>query len=124
MDGKGNYNKKQAEINKNISKYQGLSKVFICYDIDNPNKPSYSLNSNIVAFAKNNGYDIIWFYEDIEQVYLRNSVVQSEKTKKAKQFVSHNRIDDVSAIDLSQIVISRNKSSNILVAIDKYLKRK
>ena len=87
-------------------------------------KIKIKVNPDDVEFAKNNGYDIIWFYEDIDQVYLRNSVVQSEKTKKAKQFVSHNRIDDVSAIDLSQIVISRNKSSNILVVIDKYLKRK
>ncbi len=124
LNGKGNYNKKQSEIRKNISKYHGMSKVIICYDIDDLNKSSYSLNQNIVLFAKNNGYDTIWFYRDIEEVFLRKNVSQYEKIEKAIQFVAHNKIDNVDEIDLSQTIISRNKSSNILIVLDHYLKRR
>ena len=64
LDGKGRYNKKETEINKNISKYQKESIVFICYDIDNPSKPTYYLNQQIDSYAKSKGYETIWFFED------------------------------------------------------------
>ena len=121
---KGNFNKKQEEINKNTSKYKGVSKIFFCYDIDNPTSPIYSLNKSIEVYAKAKGYETIWFYENVEQVYIKNDVHDSEKTKTAKKFVAHNLIRSVVEKDLSQTIISRKKSSNILTVIDKYLQRK
>ena len=124
MEGKGNFNKKQEEINKNTSKYKGVSKIFFCYDIDNPTSPIYSLNKSIEVYAKAKGYETIWFYENVEQVYIKNDVHDSEKTKTAKKFVAHNLIRSVVEKDLSQTIISRKRSSNILTVIDKYLQRK
>ena len=124
MDGKGKYNKKEHEIRKSISKYKGESKVFICYDIDNPNNPAYIINSNIEKYAKSNNYDLIWFYEDVESVYLKTPIPNSEKTQAAKKFVSLNKIENVKENDLVQKEISKKNSSNILSVLDKYLSRK
>ena len=126
LEGKGNYNKKKKkeEINKNIAKYDGPTHVFMCYDIDNQNKPTYSLNPLIEKYAEDNGYELIWFYEDIEQVYLGESVSNNVKTLKAKQFVAHKLIDGVQIISLNQTTKSRKKSSNILLILDKYLEKK
>lgn len=124
LNGKGNYNKKKTEIGRNISKYSGTTHIFMCYDIDNPNKQAYELNPLIEDYAKENGYELIWFYEDIEQVYLGESVPNNVKAIKAKQFVAHNAIKEVQEISLIQKEISRKKSSNILVVLDKWLPRK
>lgn len=124
LNGKGNYNKKKTEIGRNISKYSGTTHIFMCYDIDNPNNQAYKLNPLIEEYAKENGYELIWFYEDVEQVYLGESVSNSVKTLKAKQFVAHNDIDGVQEINLNQTAISRKKSSNILKVLDEVLQRK
>lgn len=121
MNGKGNFNKKQAEIIKNISKYRGKSVVFICYDIDE--SINDSLNQNIINYSKNNNYEIIWFYEDIEQVFIKTSVPANLKSKRAKQFVAHNGIKNVDEINLNQPNVSRRNSSNILCVLDNYLTR-
>ena len=120
------YNKKnkRVEINKNIAKYDGPTHVFMCYDIDNQNKPSYSLNPLIEKYAEENEYELIWFYEDIEQVYLGESVSNNVKTLKAKQFVAHKKIEEVQVVNLNQTTTSRKKSSNILLILDKYLEKK
>ena len=124
MNGKGNYDKKSNEITKDISKYTGVSKVFICYDIDNPCKPTYSINPNIETYAKYNNFKTIWFNEDIEMAYIKKSIHQSEKTLKAIQFVAHKDIDTIIELDLSQTIVSQKNSSNILTVLDSYLKRK
>lgn len=124
LNGKGNYNKKKTEIGRNISKYSGTTHIFMCYDIDNPIEPAYELNPLIEEYARENGYELIWFYEDIEQVYLGESVSNSVKTLKAKQFVAHNDINGVQEINLSKTAISRKKSSNILKVLDEVLQRK
>ena len=111
LDGKGNYNKNKIkqEININIHKYSGITNVFMCYDIDNLNKPSFNLNKLIENFCNDNGYHLIWFYEDIEEVYIGKHITNNDKKKKAEQFVSHNLIKDVEEISLNQTNISRNK---------------
>lgn len=124
MDGKGRFDKKESEINKNIAKYQKESKVFICYDIDNRSNPAYLLNAQIDLYSNNKGYEIIWFNENVEQVYVRKSIPNSEKTKRAKQFVAYKEIEKIKEDDLFQTTISKKKSSNILTVLDKYLKRK
>lgn len=124
MSGKGNYNKKEDEIRKCVSKYKGDSVIFICYDIDNPNKPTYSLNQDIFNYAKDKGYELIWFYEDVELVYWKKEVSKSEKTKYSKKFLSQNKIDGILEKDLNQSKISQKNSSNILSVLDKYLRRK
>ncbi len=124
LNGKGNYNKRKKEVDKNIYKYNGITHVFMCYDIDNINKQAYELNELIEDYARYNHYELIWFYEDIEQVFLGDSIPYSAKTLKARQFVPHKEIDNVETINLSQTTISRKKSSNILKVLDVYLRRK
>ncbi|MBQ7642237.1 MAG: hypothetical protein IJS83_07180 [Acholeplasmatales bacterium] len=124
LGSKGNYNKKEAEIKRNINKYSKESIVFICYDIDNINNPSYQMNEQIISYANNKGYEVIWFYEDIEQVYIKQQIPNSEKTKRAIKFISHKEIKSINEIDLIQKEVLKKNSSNILFALDKYLKRK
>lgn len=123
MNGKGNYNKKQDEININIAKYKGKSKVFICHDIDNTNDPAYIINKGIVSYAKENDYEVIWFYEDIEQVYLGNSVSKNLKTVCAQRFARQEKIKKIDINSLTREKIETKGTSNILVIIDKYLPR-
>lgn len=121
MNGKGNYKKTETEINRNKAKYKGKTVVFICYDIDSPNKPTYSLNLEIEEYAKNKGYETIWFNEDIEQVYVGTSISANEKTKVAKMFMANDKIKFVNKNNLLFTFISKKRSSNILVILDKYL---
>ena len=124
LGSKGNYNKKEEEIKKNISKYSKESNVFICYDIDNIKNPSYKINEQIISYAKSKGYETIWFYEDIEQEYIKQQIPNSEKTKRAIKFISHKEINNINEFDLIQKEVIKRNSSNILYVLDKYLKRK
>ena len=82
------------------------------------------MNEQIISYANNKGYEVIWFYEDIEQVYIKQQIPNSEKTKRAIKFISHKEIKSINEIDLIQKEVLKKNSSNILFALDKYLKRK
>ena len=121
--GKGNYNKVESQIKKYKGKYSGNSIVYICYDVDNQIKPTYKLNDEIEKYACTKGYKTIWFNEDIEQAYIKTSIPDNKKTKRAKEFINHNEIYNVNIISLSQKNVSMKCSSNILFELDKVLKR-
>jgi len=122
--GKGNYNKVESQINTLKDKYKKESIVYICYDVDNQMKPTYKLNASIEKYAKTKGYYTIWFNEDVEQAYIKTSIPDSEKTKRANQFINHNEINNINVKSLEQNTISMKCSSNILIVLDKALTRK
>ena len=96
----------------------------MCYDIDSSNNSAHDLNQLIVVNANDNGYDLIWFYEDIEQVYLGKSIPSSTKKASANQFVRNRMIDKVEISNLTCSSSTRKNTSNILLVIDQYLSRK
>lgn len=130
LNGKGNYNKKKSKIEKLINNYSGDgSFTFMCIDIDNPvtKKVSYDMNEDIMNYCKSINAELIWFKEDVEQVYWkRKDVSNSEKTKLANKF----KINSTDKTLISRLNINHNnydivnESSNVLYILDKYMKRK
>lgn len=94
MKGKSKYVDKAVErkINDlaNRFRYRDKSRSafsFVAYAIDADNGPeAESLNQKIIEYCKERGYFLIYFAEDVEEVFLGRSVSSGEKGKKALAF--------------------------------------
>lgn len=130
MDGKGKYKNKQSIVNEYIRKYSKAadgneSHVIYCFDCDD-----YDTNREDAAFLKkaskycdDNDYELVWFCKDIEGVYLKRRVEDSQKKKESAKFKAGKMISKVSSDSLN-LTNYKLGSSNILKVLDKYLKRK
>ena len=77
----------------------------------------------ISAYANRQGYELVWFCHDVEEVYLGKSIVKDAKKNRAIDFKKKNEIEEVD----EKKIASKKKlkcSSNILEVFDKYLNRK
>lgn len=74
-------------------------------------------------FCKENGYELIWFCHDVEDVFWRERVSDSQKVSKAADFRRQKKIQEVLLSKLSSKSL-KNQSSNIMQVLDKYLDRK
>jgi hypothetical protein len=68
-------------------------------------------------------YHFVWFCQDIEQVYLGNSVENSKKCIESASFKRKNLIIETDPAKLSSGNIRKN-TSNIMQVLDQYLTRK
>lgn len=110
LNGKGNYDKKEREVNEKIAKYMRINKKdsssnickYLCVDLDDQyiNPDNVELNKKIMKYAKDKGYHFIWFYENIEKTFLKKDVVDSQKKKESDMFISKNKIESVDLKDL------------------------
>lgn len=130
MGGKGRYKYKEKEIKTAISQYkysnkENQSKVIYFFDCD-----KYDTKPEDAQFLKDakqhcdtNGYDFVWFCKDIEQVYLGESVADTQKKKAAASFKAKKAINN---IDKRNLLADdyKVKTSNIMKVLDKYLSRK
>ena len=121
---------KSKEVLRNIKQLTkdftiGETKVIYCIDTD-----AYETNiehkkafDDISRFCEENGYELIWFCHDIEDVYIGKKVSDSRKVPEAGEFRRKNKIEEM---DLEQLSgnIERVHTSNILCILDKYLSRK
>ena len=101
------------------------TRVIYCIDTD-----AYETNyeqkkelDDIKSFCEKNGYDLIWFCLDVEEVFLGKQVESSHKVKEAGAFRSSRGIERVREEKLTVKEI-RNKCSNFLRVLDRYLERK
>ena len=81
MNGKGNYDKFEAAINKFIKDYQGESKVIMFVDVDSTSL-DYSqviLNNEIIKYCRDKNYELVWFKRTIEEVFWGEKVSQNKK---------------------------------------------
>ncbi len=90
MKGKGNFDDRsvQTKIGKLISvfAYSG-GKSLVVYAIDSDDEAqSYALNQRIIRYCRAKGYDLIYFSEDVENVFLGHSVTSGEKGRAALRF--------------------------------------
>ena len=124
MKGKGNYKKvgKRISALQKIYKNIGESYVIYCFDTDKYNVDSEAnrILCEEKKYCVDNGYDFIWFCHDIEEVFLGKSVAKSEKTEKAKQYITRHKIKDLRRAKLKSNVMARGKS-NLLLILEKYL---
>lgn len=135
LDGKGNYNQCSKKIEEKIQNYRKSGNeddviIFMCIDIDNPNKgvdpqANSELNTAIKNYCQRMTYELIWFYKDIEDVFLGKSV-SKDKVKEADAFLRRKGISYVEISKLQSNTYSTKKSgkSNIVTVLDKYFARK
>ncbi len=128
MNTKTRYKSKDVikEINRLQRDYKiGDTKAIYCIDTDlyESNAEHASDLKSISDFCKENEYDMIWFCHDIEEVYLERRISDKEKVAESGKFRNKNMIQSISENMLSCENI-RLRSSNILLVLDKYLKRR
>ena len=78
---------------------------------------------DIAHFCQDEGYELVWFCHDVEEVYLGKKVSDSQKVSEAATFRRKKSIENIHIDKLSSNVM-RKGASNILKILDKYLKRK
>ncbi len=128
MNTKTRYNSKDVikEINQWINKFIiGESKVIYCIDTDQYERNAEHAKEldKISQYCKENGYDLIWFCHDVEEVFLGQKVSDSQKVREAENFRKKKKIEDIPIEKLS-CNEKRVCVSNILNVLDKYLERK
>lgn len=114
--------KQDKKINKEIASYTGESKVVIFADTDNYDD---ELNNKIINYVHKHQYDLVWMRSDIEEVFLGRKVEQRNKETEANNFLIQkekilSNLDNLDILD----PMTKAKSSNFLVILDKYLERK
>lgn len=128
MGGKSKY--KAKDVTRRINQYKrdfklGNTVVILCIDTDQFEKDADQKREldDISIFAMEQGYELIWFCHDVEEVFIGVSLVKDVKKDRAIKFKKKNEIEAVDEKKLS----SKNKvkcTSNILEIFDKYLIRK
>jgi len=126
LGGKTNYqsNKIKKKIDSLIrAKKESYNKVIYCMDVDNNNKEDITRNTSINVYCEKNNYDVVWFNKNIEEVFLDMKINDKDKSKKAKDFVTKNRIYGIKVNKFNDKKINRYRS-NLLCVFDIYLERK
>ena len=92
MGGKGNYQKKENQINNPISQYQvscknNQSHVIFCFDSDDYDKDPEVAQflQNAKQYCSQHHYDFVWFCKDIERVYPAKQPIAGLLPAKHKQ---------------------------------------
>ncbi len=128
MCGRGNFDKKKVanEIKSYKKRYSSVGSTYViyCFDTDkydsNPDDQKQLAKER--AFCKDNGYEFVWFCHDIEEVFLGKSIVDSEKTDRARKYASNHEINSVNQSYLKADAMSRRKS-NLMKVLDDVFER-
>ena len=129
LNGKSNYNKPKVmkEIASAVSGYSYIGKTHVIYCIDTDRYDSdpgqQAELKEISQFCKDNGYDLIWFCRDVEDVFWGEQVPNADKTRRAAQFRSSRRIEEIEDSRLKCSIYIRHYS-NILKVLDEYIEKK
>ncbi len=126
LNGKMNYNSKGIlkDIAKKTKEYRiGKTQVIYCIDVDDfeNNQDHVHEFDEIHEFCSQNGYELIWFCHDVEDVFLGERIHNTEKTKSAATFRQRKRMDSVDEKMLRSVNCHKVHSSNILAILDGYL---
>ena len=125
MGSKTKYKNKEVinGMNKAIKAYRGNeSKVIYCIDTDDifHSTEDIKLNDEIANYCKLNGYDLIWFCRDIEEVFIGERIKDKEKKNSALQFMKKNKCKDlcINRVNSDKMNIH---TTNLFSVIGKYL---
>lgn len=124
MKGKGNFDDRsvQTKIGKLISAfaYSG-GKSLVVYAIDSDDEARcHTLNQRIIGYCKKKGYDLIYFSEDVENVFLDHSVTSGEKGRAALRFYADPSFSE-KCLESDGFCYGHRKS-NILIVIKQLAK--
>lgn len=114
--------KQDKKIEKEINDYPGQAIVVLFADVDLDDN---DLNNRIISYCNNKKYELVWMNGTIEEVFLGRKISNKQKTKEANKYLEHylkilpalNNLDNSSAL-------TSNRSSNIILVLDKILDRK
>lgn len=122
LEGKGNFQNKLKTINNHIHKYEGDSVVVFCLDLDSQlDSTNKELNKNINDFCRRNNIRLVWFNEEIEEVFLGYKVEKRKKTNQAIHFIRSNKIKKVPIGNLSNEYFNKISTSNFLNVFDQII---
>lgn len=128
MGGKTNYKERSVtsrirELTKQFRSI-GSSHVIYCIDTDHFEKDESQRQETerIEQYCMVNGFDLVWFCHDVEEVYIGHAVAKSVKKKTAEQFKKSNSIQNVDRSSLKAVQRTSGKS-NVLTVTEKYLRR-
>ena len=126
FEGKGNYRKKDIlkKIADQTKQYKviGPTHVIYCIDTDRYDADPAHMRElvEIKQYCEQQGYDLIWFCRDVEDVFWGTQIHKDEKTRMAIKFRSSRQILSVEEQKLRSEDYARHKS-NILQVLDRYL---
>lgn len=137
MNGKGNYRRQESKVEKLINMYvhSGYEKsdviINICIDIDNVTSVQEAnanrlMNNKIKEYCGEKGYNFIWFYETIEEVFVGNKVNKKKKAEMAEKFLKMGLISNIdeTCLGKDEYIETIKGTSNILYILDRLLMRK
>ncbi len=125
MESKTRY--KSRGVQEEIRRISGSAETNVIYCIDTDDcdlsQETKEQLEQIRKYCDSKGYDFIFFCRDVEDVYMGQSVPDTEKLKAIRKFRSSHRIEDIRTDCLDRKNYQRH-CSNILNVLDKYYKRK
>ncbi len=127
MGSKSKYNDKKivGKIKQSGKAYSGETHVVYFIDFDRADADQSQENEfkEIRAYCERNGYDFVFFYRDVEDVFLGKQVPDSEKVSAAARFRRKRIIEQVHEANLKSSELKQH-FSNILRVLDCYFERK
>lgn len=132
MCGKTNYKNKTVvtKINKLINQNsKGENIVIYCFDTDRIDKEIDDLKflKEVEEYCKNNLYDLIWFCYEIENVFLGKTISDENKVVEAVKYQRKEvSYDDklIKNLSIDKNEKKTNNKSNIVLVLNKHLKKK
>lgn len=128
MNSKSKYNSKDVVrqiIKKKKEFVLGDTHVIYFIDTDQYDRnPEHEKElKEISSYCKNNGFDLVWFCHDVEEVFWGYKVSDSQKVQEATKFRRKKKIEEIK-IEKLMCETPKNCVSNIIKILDKYLTRK
>lgn len=128
LNGKTNYNSKHVinDILKKTREYRvGETRVVYCIDVDNFENSQNHVREfeAIQTFCQQNGFELIWFCHDVEDVFCGKRIHNAEKARSAGAFRKRQSINTIDEKRLKSANCHKVHTSNILVVLDRYLER-
>lgn len=95
--------------------------VLCCFDTDYGKEGAAKENKRIEDFCQENGYDLIWFHRDIEEVFLQKRISDKEKIQCAKDFVRKDMIKTVDDRKMAKTTFPASNfgTSNLKLVLDR-----
>ncbi len=114
-----------ANIKKSESMFKGDSFVLMCVDTDNINSNQVQKKEfyDIQKYCEDNGYRMIWFNLDIEDVFYGHRIEKKDKTKEAGKFRNKHLIEKIKEVDFKKRIETQH-GSNLALILDELLERK
>lgn len=110
------------KIKEYENKYKGTTKVVICADYDHENNPD---NEAISNYCYSHSYDLVWMNVDVEDVFLGKTVPNKDKNRESFNFLKRkDKLLSSNTFLNNPSPLVKRPASNLLVVLDKYLKRK